>query len=473
MSTLTDLWQNRRVTILGMGASGAAAAHYLAREGAMVTVADTREAPTALARLREAVPTGRFVTGGLPVTLVDECDALVLSPGLSPDFGAAAPVVAEARRRGIPVLGEIELFARLLNVWREKTGYAPKVIGITGTNGKTTTTVLTSEMLTASGLRAVAAGNIGLNAITELVKAIDADTLPAAWVLELSSFQLETTESLVLDAATLLNVTEDHIDWHGSMARYRAAKERIFRRARVRVLPRADRETMRLLRDGDVSFGEDRPQREGDFGLFEGALVRRTDTDDHRLLLESDLLLQGRHNALNVLAALALVRAAGGDEEKATAWVRTYRGEPHRVEWIFSKAGVDVVDDSKGTNVGAVAAAVEGLGKQGKHLFLLMGGDGKGQDFSPLREPLRAHAGYVALIGRDREKIAAALDGSGVKTEAFATLEDAVTALWAEAVKEGGVLLLSPACASWDMFRDYAERSERFIAAARRAAGEA
>ena len=188
------------------------------------------------------------------------------------------------------------------------------------------------------------------------------------------------------------------------------------------------------------------------------------------LLSESDLLLRGRHNSLNVLAALALVRAAGGDEEAALRWVRSYRGETHRVEFVFSSEGVDVVDDSKGTNVGAVVAAVEGLGKQGKRLYLLMGGDGKGQDFSPLCEPLRSHAAFVALIGKDREKIRAAL-ADAVPSENFETLEEAVDALWARAVKTGGVLLLSPACASWDMFRDYAERSARFIAAARRAAG--
>ena len=328
------------------------------------------------------------------------------------------------------------------------------MVGITGTNGKTTTTVLTTEMLKASGFSAVAAGNIGLNALSALERAADEGTLPDAWVLELSSFQLETTSSLSLDGAALLNVTEDHIDWHGSMARYRAAKERIFRSARVRVLARGDDGVPRLLREGDLTFGEDQPEREGDYGLQGNELVRREAGRLVPLLSEADLLL----------------RAAGGDEKAALDWVRGYRGEAHRVEFVFSSEGVDVVDDSKGTNVGAVVAAVEGLGKQGKRLYLLMGGDGKGQDFSPLREPLRSHAAFVALIGKDREKIREAL-ADAVPTEEFGTLEEAVDALWARAVKTGGVLLLSPACASWDMFRDYAERSARFIAAARRAAG--
>lgn len=470
MPQLTDFWTGRRAVVLGMGASGVAAARHLAREGALLTVADTRETPAALATLRAELSGARFVTGGLAPEFGDECDVLVLSPGLSPDFGAAAPVVARARVRGIPVIGEIELFARLLAALGESRGYRPKVVGITGTNGKTTTTVLTTEMLKTSGFSAVAAGNIGLNALSALERAADEGTLPDAWVLELSSFQLETTSSLSLDGAALLNVTEDHIDWHGSMARYRAAKERIFRSARVRVLARGDAAVPRLLREGDLTFGEDQPEREGDYGLQGNELVRREAGRLVPLLSEADLLLRGQHNSLNVLAALALVRAAGGDEKAALDWVRGYRGEAHRVEFVFSSEGVDVVDDSKGTNVGAVVAAVEGLGKQGKRLYLLMGGDGKGQDFSPLREPLRSHAAFVALIGKDREKIREAL-ADAVPTEEFGTLEEAVDALWARAVKTGGVLLLSPACASWDMFRDYAERSARFIAAARRAAG--
>ena len=266
MPQLTDFWTDRRVVVLGMGASGVAAARHLAREGALLTVADTRETPAALATLRAELSGARFVTGGFAPELGDECDVLVLSPGLSPDFGAAAPVVARARVRGIPVIGEIELFARLLAALGESRGYRPKVVGITGTNGKTTTTVLTPEMLKASGFSAVAAGNIGLNALSALERAADEGTLPDAWVLELSSFQLETTSSLSLDGAALLNVTEDHIDWHGSMARYRAAKERIFRSARVRVLARGDDAVPRLLREGDLTFGEDQPEREGDYG---------------------------------------------------------------------------------------------------------------------------------------------------------------------------------------------------------------
>lgn len=473
MSNLTDLWQGRRVTVLGMGASGAAAAQYLVREGAFVTVADTREAPPRLETLQRDLPRAVFVTGRFSPELVEEADVLVLSPGLSPEHGPAAPVVARARARGIDVIGEIELFAHLLNAWRISHGYCPKVIGVTGTNGKTTTTVLTRGMLEASGFHAVAAGNIGPNALTELVRAIDAESLPDAWVLELSSFQLETTVSLELDAAALLNVTEDHIDWHGSLAQYRAAKERIFCRTRVRVLSRAEVSTPRLLRDGDRTFGDDRPTRVDDVGLIGRELVRKTSDGWVTLLSEEELQLQGRHNTMNVLAALSLTLAAGGCEEKALRWVKGYHGEAHRVELVFTAQGVDVVDDSKGTNVGAVAAAVAGLGASGKPLFLLMGGDGKGQDFSPLCEPIRSHAACVALIGQDREKLRTALAPSGVELLVCDTLEEAVDLLWMRAVRTGGVLLLSPACASWDMFRDYAERSARFIAAARRVAGEA
>ena len=470
----------QKALIIGLGASGQASARHLARRGWAVRAADTREAPAGAAQLAAVLPDAEIHTGGLPEPLLEGVSLVVMSPGLSTEYGAAAPLVAAARRAGIEVVGEIELFARALAELAQERNYRPTVIGVTGTNGKTTTTTLVTRMAAASGRRAVAAGNIGPNAVTELDKALDADELPEVWVLELSSFQLATTSSLVCRSAALLNVTEDHLDWHGSMAAYAEAKGRIFSGGTVRVVNREDEATLKLAGDGDVrTFGASAPVRAGEYGLVRGAdglmwLAERPADGAETVLLcpEASLLIAGRHNAMNALAALALIEGAGLPLAPALAALAVYRGEPHRVERVLEHEGVVFVDDSKGTNVGAVAAAVRGFAAQGRRLLIILGGDGKGQDFTPLAEALSGSAGAAALIGRDAGRIAAALEGAAYPVKTLATLEEAVDWLWSQH-RDGDVLLLSPACASWDMFRDYAERSARFIAAARRiAAGE-
>ena len=464
--------------VIGLGASGQACALHLARRGWQVRVADTREAPVGAKQLAERLPEAEIVTGGLPESLLEGVSLLVMSPGLSPFYGDAQPIVSRAKTLGIDVVGEIELFARALQTLSKEKAYHPIVIGITGTNGKTTTTTLVTRMANASGRYAVAAGNIGPNAVTELDKALDADRLPDVWVLELSSFQLATTSSLVCQSAAILNVTEDHLDWHGDMVAYAAAKGRIFAPDTVRVVNREDVETMRLAGTGPRrTFGSNAPVVEGDYGLVQ--------CDDSQLWLaaklpqggetcftpESALLIAGRHNAMNALAALALVESAGLPLESALEALATYRGEPHRVAPVLTHQGVTFIDDSKGTNVGAVVAALKGFAAQSRRILILLGGDGKGQDFSPLVDALRNTTGAIALIGRDADKIGAVLAPLGIPMCRCATLEEAVDWLWTHH-QTGDVLLLSPACASWDMFRDYAERSERFVACAHRIAAE-
>ena len=443
----------RSAWVLGLGASGRAAAQYLNDHGWRVHAFDTREAPAGLDAFCKAVPGCEMTLGGFPETTAPGVELVVMSPGVSPYFGAAASVCASARKAGIPIVGEIELFAQELAYLKRTQGYAPKVIGITGTNGKTTTTTLTTKMAAAAGLYAVAAGNIGPNAVAELSKAEAAGALP--------SFQLETTHTLNCTSAALLNITEDHLDWHGSIEAYAHAKGRIFAPDTVRVVNREDPLVMAELEKVDdrehsaarcFTFGATKPQKEGELGLMMAAhasqgywLGLRDQMEvDVLFLPEFELLIRGRHNAMNALAALGLITGAGIETRPAIGVLRTYRGEPHRVELVRTIEGRDFIDDSKGTNVGAVAAAVCGLAAQGRRILILMGGDGKGQDFTPLAKELKGRVAFAALIGRD---------------------EAAEDWLW-EKSRPGDQILLSPACASWDMFRDYAERSERFKAEA-------
>lgn len=394
----------------------------------------------------------------------------------------AVCVVTEHAAKGVPcvlVPDAHEAAAKLAARWYGEPTGRMTVVGVTGTNGKTTTTTLVTKMAAEGGRRATAAGNIGPNAVTELDKALDAGVLPEVWVLELSSFQLDTTSSLKCVSAAVLNVTEDHLDWHGDMKAYAEAKGRIFKQDTVRVVNREDAETLRLAQGGPVrTFGGGEPVKAGEYGLARGAdgllwLSRLDEGASEPTLFcpEKSLLIAGRHNAMNALAALALIEAAGLPVGPALAALAAYGGEPHRVERVLDCDGVTFIDDSKGTNVGAVAAAVKGFAAQGRRILIILGGDGKGQDFSPLVEALKGTAGAVALIGRDAPLIEEALSATGIPMARQTTLEEAVYWLWARHA-QGDVLLLSPACASWDMFRDYAERSARFIACARAIAAE-
>jgi UDP-N-acetylmuramoylalanine--D-glutamate ligase len=588
--------QNLTVLILGLGDSGLAMARWCAQCGAQVRVADTRQAPPQAATLAQDVPEASL-HHGLDLALLEGVNLLLKSPGLAPNAPEVAALLGAADERGIPVRGELSLFASALADLKQTRRYAPKVLAITGTNGKTTTTSLTAQLVERAGKRVGLAGNIGPTLLDTLrialaqepedtqvsldlqpvdapdaagialdaseasqVEASDQDMmvlpepepepetqpesdeapalssdeadddadapltelappppaepvfehLPEVWVLELSSFQLDGVTNFEPSAATVLNITQDHLDWHGSMQAYAHAKSRIFGKHAVMVINRDDpvvdamvpapevvksgvrgRPAQRIERQV-CRFGLDAPRRPGDFGLVVESgmawLVRAREVDPtikrkkgdpeeeivlQRLMPADALRIRGRHNASNALAALALTTAIDLPLAPMLHGLREYRGEPHRVELVTTVAGVDAIDDSKGTNVGATVAALLGLGADlspGK-LVIILGGDGKGQDFGPLLPPVARFARAVALIGRDAGAIEQALGQGGTLSDPMGahipmvrhdSLEDATRWAFDQAIA-GDAVLLSPACASLDMFRNYGHRAQVFI----------
>ncbi|WKB52110.1 UDP-N-acetylmuramoyl-L-alanine--D-glutamate ligase [Eleftheria terrae] len=642
--------QGITVLVLGLGDSGLAMARWCARGGAVVRVWDSREAPPQAAALREAVPGAQLLSGPLEGAVLEGVQRLYKSPGLAPQDTRLAALYAWAAERDLRVQGELDLFAQALADLKAERGYAPKVVAITGTNGKTTTTSMAALLIERAGRRVGIAGNIGPTMLQTLSDALDREPapvtpaaaaeegtpalpavaagpsvaagsvalpaeaamaddaidtpahggtatdedladlaaldglpsadaagddaaaeaaadagdaqgdafvatdaegeagtaaqppaapdedddgpalqlappppaapvfehLPEVWVLELSSFQLDGVQGFEPSAATVLNVTDDHLDWHGSMAAYAAAKARIFGEQAVMVINRDDPATeamvpppqfiksnvrgrpARKVERAVVRFGLDAPRRPGDYGLITqngmAWLVRALEADEtlktgrgrkrddaepeelhiQRLMPADALRVRGRHNAANALAALALATAIGCPLAPMLHGLREYAGEPHRVEFVATVAEVDFFDDSKGTNVGATVAALSGLGldRAPARLLVILGGDGKGQDFAPLAEPLARHARFVALIGRDAPQLAQALAGTGVPYQHFETLP-AATRACAERARAGDAVLLSPACASLDMFRNYAHRAEVFVAEVQALATEA
>ena len=487
--------RGQRVLVLGLGASGLAMARWCTRCGAQVTVADTRAAPPQLATLRAELPQARFIGGAFDAALVHDqaLDAIYRSPGLAP--AALAPVLEAARACQVSLGGELDLYSQALRTLRAQHGYAPAVLAVTGTNGKTTVTSLTGQLVQHAGRSVAVAGNIGPTLLDTLAARIAAQDLPEVWVLELSSFQLDGVQGFEPTAAVVLNLTQDHLDWHGGMAAYGAAKARIFGQTGLMVLNREDPAVMQMLPEpvrvklqkpqlrAHVTFGADLPQRPGDFGMetVNGMvwLVRAHQADEtakrsklheeplhlQRLMPADALRIRGRHNACNALAALALAQAAGCALGAMLYGLREYRGEPHRVESIGMVGGVEYFDDSKGTNVGATVAALAGLGPE-RRLVVILGGDGKGQDFTPLASPMARYARAAVLIGRDAPHIAAALADVGVPLLHAASMEDAVQQAAGQA-QPGDAVLMSPACASLDMFRDYAHRAQVFVEAVR------
>jgi len=558
------------VLVLGLGESGLAMARWCAAAGARVRVWDTREAPPLADKLAEHVPGAVWLRGALTDAALVDVKLVVKSPGLSPFDERIAPLLQRAAAIGIPVQGELDLFSRALADLKAARGYAPKVLAITGTNGKTTTTAMTAQLVARTGLRVAVAGNIGPTMLQTLADALaqepvreeqpppavaaaeppeielediadlqaldgasandvladdDApvelappppaaptfEVLPDVWVLELSSFQLDGVTAFEPSAAAILNLTQDHLDWHATMAHYGAAKARVFGRHAVLVINRDDAlvealvpapEVVKATGKGRkptttvrtvVRFGLGAPQQPGDFGIVEehgmAWLVRARELDEtlkrskggrgkansdergeveelliQRLMPADALRVRGRHNAANALAALALATAIDCPLAPMLHGLREYAGEPHRVQYIATLDGVDAFDDSKGTNVGATVAALDGLGadKAPSKLVVILGGDGKGQDFTPLAEPVRRHARAVATIGRDAAPIEQALVATGIALQRHDTLQ-AATRWCFEQAKSGDAVLLSPACASLDMFRNYAHRAEVFV----------
>jgi UDP-N-acetylmuramoylalanine--D-glutamate ligase len=549
--------------ILGLGASGLAMARWCAHAGADVTVADTRDTPPQLAALQTEWPGVHFVSGPFAASLVEgtAVRAVFRSPGLSPE--AVAPVVDAAKSMGLWQGGELSLFAAGLQDLKTQWGYAPQVLAITGTNGKTTVTSLTGQLVARAGKTVKVAGNIGPTLLDTLAEALVeaekqvklleeeqeknqkeqqdepavaelpavqeteqasalvtdvseplaedelptpvmssvapvvvnpmAQALPQVWVLELSSFQLDSSEGFEPTAATVLNLTQDHLDWHGNMAAYGKAKARIFGEQALMVLNRDDTQVMAMLPAPIkvklqkpierlcLTFGGDMPQRPGDFGIevthgmtwlvraLEADETRRRRKDEaeelhfQRLIPADALRIRGRHNAVNALAALALASSAGCALGPMLYGLREYRGEPHRVEPVAIVGEVEYFDDSKGTNVGATVAALQGLGAE-RRVVVILGGDGKGQDFAPLADPVKRFTRAVVLIGRDAPNIRAVLQDAGVPLHDAQDMADAV-AQAARLAQSGDAVLMSPACASFDMFDNYGHRAEVFCQA--------
>ncbi len=482
--------QGQDVLILGLGASGLAMARWCFRCGARVTVADTRQIPPQLPALQKDVPAARFVAGELGSSLLTEASARAVfrSPGLSPESVAGVQEAAQAQ--GLWTGGELSLFARALADLHASRGYQPQILGITGTNGKTTVTSLTGKLVERAGKSVVVAGNIGPTLLDTLAASLDADALPEVWVLELSSFQLDSVSDFEPTAATVLNLTQDHLDWHGSMPAYAQAKAKIFGQRGLMILNRDDSLVMalrpapvrvRLQRPVEremVTFGGDMPQRPGDFGIEQvngmAWLVRAQEADEthrrrkndeetlhiQRLMPADALRIRGRHNAVNALAALALAGSAGCGLASMLYGLREYRGEPHRVESLGIVQDVEYFDDSKGTNVGATVAALNGLGADRK-VVVILGGEGKGQDFGPLAQPVAQFSRAAVLIGRDAPLIRVALAGTGVPLLDAASMHEAVS-MACQRAHAGDAVLMSPACASFDMFKDYQHRAEVF-----------
>ena len=496
---LTQL-KDQKVLVLGLGASGLAMARWCVRCGAQVTVADSRENPPQLEALRRDVPAAHFVCGPLDASLLAgrSISRMCKSPGLAPAITEAIATdlnaiynIANYQDRMLAT-GELGLFSEALADLKASQGYSPAVLAITGTNGKTTVTSLAGQLVARAGKTVAVAGNIGPTLLDTLSSCLDASALPEVWVIELSSFQLDGVEGFEPTAATVLNITQDHLDWHGSLENYAAAKANVFGKQALMLLNRDDPRVMamlpapstqgrikdRLPQRDYVTFGGDMPQRPGDFGIEEVNgmvwLVRGLDADGskrkrneaseelymQRLMPADALRIRGRHNAVNALAALALAASAGCSLAPMLFGLREYRGEPHRVEAVGMVNGVEFFDDSKGTNVGATVAALNGLGEERK-LVVILGGDGKGQDFSPLAAPVARFARAVLLIGRDAGLLRAALASTGVPLIDAPSMQEAVALAHGQAVA-GDAVLMSPACASLDMFDNYVHRAAVF-----------
>lgn len=499
--------------ILGLGQSGLAMARWCVRAGQRVRVADSRQAPPNLAALQSltdaqnSLAAPEFIGGPFTPDLLRDVQAVYCSPGLSPT--AVAVVREQALQAGIFFGGELDLFSQGLAHLFNTQAYMPKVLAISGTNGKTTVTSLTGLLVERAGMTVAVAGNIGPSLLDTLSQRLEAQTLPDVWVLELSSFQLAYSSGFEPTAGAVLNITQDHLDWHADMADYAASKAKVFGKRGVAIINRDDPAVVQLLSHEKepssaplvskttgrtlrrkveqprtvVSFGLDAPEKAHDWGVvavngMDWLAKAASDTEDEtskrknrvapevyvqRLMPADAMRLRGRHNASNALAALALATAAGAALAPMLYGLREYRGEPHRVQLVATINGVDYFDDSKGTNIGATAAALNGLGAARK-LVVILGGDGKGQDFSQLKEAVAKNARAVVLIGRDARVIEAALQDSGIAQVHASTLEAAVEQA-AQLAVSGDAVLLSPACASFDMFKGYEHRAQVFVQA--------
>ncbi len=474
--------RNKSVLVLGLGETGLSLARWLSGQGAHVSIADSRAAPPGIETIRSELPHAPIHCGVFHDALLDQVERIAISPGVP----LADPFVQRAIAHGIPVEGDIELLAQHLASNGNKS--ATKVIAITGANGKTTVTSMVGAMCAAAGLDTQVAGNIS-PAVLDALREREGKQ-PEVWVLELSSFQLETTYTLNADVAVVLNVTEDHLDrYDGSMDAYAAAKARIYRGDGVQIVNRDDVRSAGMLIEGrrQISFGltpntnpsqpplirggaSSLPDKGGlgwvgvDFGISRDGDEIWLMQGQQRVMKASELQVTGLHNVANALAALALCRALDLPLAPLCSALRDFKGLPHRVEKVAEILGVTYYDDSKGTNVGATEAALKGLGKPA---VVILGGDGKGQDFSPLKQAVAEHARAAVLIGRDAARIRQALHGCGKPILQARDMEEAVR-LASEQASPGDAVLMSPACASFDMYKNYLHRAEMFVDAVKK-----
>jgi UDP-N-acetylmuramoylalanine--D-glutamate ligase len=436
------------VLVLGLGESGMATVRWLKAQGANVRVADSRETHANVETIQQTWPEIDVFMGEFDKAIFNEVAFAVISPGIS----LKTPAIQRAIADGLKVVGDVELFAQ----YRSPKA---KVIGITGANGKTTVTTLVGEMCKAAGLKTIVAGNIGLPVLEALMMDV-----PDVYVLELSSFQLETTESLVLDAATMLNLSEDHMDRYETFQDYAIAKARIFFHAKCQVLNRDDAWSMLMLRPKlkQIMFGlSTAPVDDYDFSLIEQDGDLWLGERNQPLMNIASLQLTGLHNASNALAAMALCRQIGIEHPPILQTLYAFKGLPHRVQWVANVDEVDYFDDSKGTNVGATCAAIAGFNQP---IVLIAGGDGKGQDFKPLADVVKGKVKALVLIGKDATLIESILIETEIPMYRAIDLSEAVN-IAKKMAKAGDAVLLSPACASIDMFRNYVHRAEVFVAA--------
>ncbi len=440
--------KDKHVLVLGLGETGLSALRWLRTQDAMVSVADTREAAPSLDVVKAEMPEVAIYLGAFDAAVLTKAELIVISPGVA----LSEPAVQTAMQAGVEVVGDVELFAQYRST-------KAKVIAITGANGKTTVTTLVGEMCKAAGLKTIVAGNIGLPVLDAL-----AMETPDVYVLELSSFQLETTSSLAVDAATMLNLTEDHMDRYADMPSYAAAKARIFYNAKHQALNRDDAWSMVMARPSLSMRTFGLSEDECDFGIANEANETWLCEGAHQLINAADLHIKGAHNAANALAAIALCRAIGLEYAPLLNALYNFKGLPHRVEWVANIDDVNYFDDSKGTNVGATCAALSGLTNKNspQKVVLIAGGDGKDQDFSPLKSPVKENARAVVLIGRDAPLIEAALLETNIPMYHGQDMREAVV-IAQRVAQAGDAVLLSPACASFDMYKNYVHRAEMFV----------
>ncbi|MDV6344988.1 UDP-N-acetylmuramoyl-L-alanine--D-glutamate ligase [Nitrosomonas sp. Is37] len=450
--------RNKKVLVLGMGETGLSMVKWLTRQGAEVRAADNRTSPPNRAALEQLIPVEKIYSGPFRAEVFDDIEIIAISPGVS----LAEPLVQQAVKRDIPVVGDIELFAQALEELEQPR---PRILAITGSNGKTTVTTMVGEMVRNAGWDVEVAGNIGPAVLESLMRRMDLGKLPQYWVLELSSFQLETTQNLGADAAAVLNLSEDHFDRYAGMHDYAAAKARLFigDKKSVQILNRDDETVCAMALPGrkQMTFGLDEPISNMDFGLLQSGADLWLVQGGMYLLKANEMMIPGMHNIANALAAMALCRAITLPYEPLLKTLREFKGLPHRMQKIAVINNVTFYDDSKSTNVGSAIAALNGMQK---NVVLIAGGDGKGQDFSPLKQPVANSARAVVLLGRDAKKIAEVISDCQPSIHYAATMDEAVRISFLLA-QPGDVVMLSPACASLDMFRNYIHRAEVFIAA--------